>query len=257
MDVGTGLLLLAAAGFLAYVVRGITGGASAIAFNALFGLMLAFGLVGGLTLIDGLLWVALGDLVTGLVLLVTLRGQVRAEPFLVRFLAVSLPINIGATMLLPRLDTWLLSLGLGLVLVGAGTYLMIRSNLGHWSGRTLMRRAVPFGAAAGVLGGLYGMAGPVTMIYLVHAGSDPGRFRARVTFLSVFWSTFRVTTLVLTGTLGVEQAARFLVTLPVVLGGLAVGYRFHRRMSPVAFRIGLGLLVSLSGSVLALRSLLP
>lgn len=255
MSFETGLLLLALAGFLAYVVRGITGGASAIAFNALFSLEIAFGLAGGLTLLDGLYWVALGDFVTGVVLLITLRGQIRAEPFLVRFLLISLPINIACTLLLPRVDVALLTLGLGLTLVAAGAYLVVRRSMGHWDEPTLIRRALPFGLAAGVLGGLYGMAGPVTVVYLIHAGSDPGRFRARITFLSVFWSLFRVSTLALTGALGIERVLRFAFTLPLVLGGLALGYRLHPLVSPDAFRVGLGLIVAASGGVLVLRTI--
>lgn len=256
MSIESGLILLAIAGFLAYVVRGITGGASAIVFNALFSLELAFGLAGGLTLLDGLYWVAVGDLVTGFVLLVTLRSQIRFEPFLVRFLVVSLPINIGCTLLLPRLDVTILTLGLGLSLVFAGLYLAIRRTIGHWDAPTLERRALPFGIAAGALGGLYGMAGPVTVVYLIHAGSDPTRFRSRLTLLSVFWSSFRVATLLLTGSLGADRIIRFGLTLPFVLGGLAVGYRIHPRVGPDQFRVGLGAVVALAGTILVVDTLL-
>jgi uncharacterized protein len=256
MAIESGLLLLAIAGFLAYVVRGITGGASAIVFNALFSLELAFGVAGGLTLLDGLYWVALGDLVTGLVLLVTLRAQIRFEPFIVRLLVVSLPINMGCTLLLPRLDVTFLTLGLGLSLVAAGLYLALRRGLGHWDEPTLVRRALPFGVLAGVLGGLYGMAGPVTVVYLLHAGPDPGRFRARLTVLSVSWSTFRVSTLLLTGALSPSRLVGFALTLPFVLAGLAVGYRIHPRVGPDAFRVGLGVTVALAGATLVTRTLL-
>jgi uncharacterized membrane protein YfcA len=255
VSIESGLVLLAVAGFLAYVVRGITGGASAIVFNALFGLGLAFGLTGGLTLLDGLYWVALGDLVTGFVLLVTLRSQIRFEPFLVRYLLVSLPINVAATVALPSLDISLLSLGLGVSLVAGGVYLAGRRHMGLWDGPTLVRRALPFGIAAGVLGGLYGMAGPVTVVYLVHAGSDPGRFRARVTLLSVFWSTFRVSTLLLTGAVAGGQLLTFAITVPAVLAGLAIGFRIHPHVGPARFRVGLGLTVALAGVVLVGRTL--
>jgi uncharacterized membrane protein YfcA len=60
---------------------------------------------------------------------------------------------------------------------------------------------------------------------------------------------------VLTGALGVERVVRFAITLPLVLGGLAVGYRLHPLVSPDAFRIGLGLIVAASGGVLVLRTL--
>lgn len=256
MPLESGLLLLAVAGFVAYLVRGITGGASAIVFNACFSLGIAFGVAGGLSLLDGLYWVAIGDLVTGLVMLVALRGQLEFEPFLVRFLVISLPINVLSTLLLPRVSIDVLTLGLGLTLVATGLYLAVRINLGHWDEPTLKRRALPFGLAAGFLGGLYGMAGPVSIVYLLHAGSDPSRFRARLTLLSVFWNTFRVSTLLLTGALSVERIVRFGLSVPVVLAGLAVGYRIHPRVSADAFRIGLGSLVALAGAILVLDTLL-
>jgi uncharacterized membrane protein YfcA len=254
MPLEGGLGLVAVAAVLAYAVRGITGGASAIVFNALFALGLTFGLAGGLSLLDGLYWVALGDLVTGLVLFVTLRSQIRAEPFLVRFLAVSLPINIACTLLLPHVDATALTLGLGASLVVAGLYLAVRRELGHWDEATLIRRALPGGALAGVLGGLYGMAGPVTVVYLAHAGPDPGRFRARLTTLSVAWGVFRVATLLLTGSLGAGRVLWFGLTLPVALLGLAIGYWLHPRVGPRLFRVGLGSLVALAGSVLVVRT---
>jgi uncharacterized membrane protein YfcA len=253
----TGLLLLAVAGTLAYMVRGIVGGASAIFFNALFGLGVSLGLAGELTLRDGLYWVAIGDLVAGTVLLVTLRAEIRFEPFIVRFLVVSLPINILFTLLLTRIDLGMLTIGLGFVLLGAGAYLAVRRRLHTWDERTLLARAVPAGAAAGVLGGLYGMPGPVTVVYLAHAGSEPGRFRARLTLLSVFWGAFRVSTLVLTGSIGARSAGLFALTLPFVLGGLWLGYRIHPRIGARQFRVGLGGLVGLAGAFIIIRALAP
>jgi hypothetical protein len=74
--------------------------------------------------------------------------------------------------------------------------------------------------------------------------------------LSVCWSSFRVGTLLLTGSLSTERLVRFSLTLPIVLGGLAVGYRLHPRVSPDAFRVGLGALVSIAGGVLLVDTLL-
>lgn len=250
-----GILLIAAAGFVAYIVRGITGGASAIVFNATFGLALALGMAGGLTLLDGLIWVALADFVTSLVLLVTLRAEIAFEPFLVRFLWASVPVSIVATILLPHLDVTVLSAGLGASLVVAGLYLLLRRELGHWDEPTLVRRALPAGLLTGVLGGLYGMGGPVSIVFLSHAGPDPRRFRARVTALSTVWGSTRVATLLLTGTLGGTDLARFGITLPVVLAGLAVGFRLHDRVSPTRFRHLLGSVVCLAGMALVVRTL--
>lgn len=250
MMLESGLLLLAATGFVAYVVRGITGAASAIVFNALFGLELALGLVGGLTLLDGLYWIAMGDLLGSLVLLVVLRREIRMEPYVLRLLASSVPVAIVLALLLPHLDLQFLALGLGLALLGSGVYLGARRGLGIWDEATLRRRAVPVGLAAGVLSGLYGMAGPVAVVYLAHAGSNPSVFRARTTLISSVWSVVRVSTLVLSGALGMDSLLRFGVTVPVILGGLGIGMWLHPRFDARTFRVALGLIVSVAGVVL-------
>lgn len=255
MSLEPGLLVLLTAGGAAYVVRGITGGASAVVFNALFGLAIAFGLAGGLTLLDGLYWVSLGDLVAGFALLWILRSQIRMEPFLVRFIIVSVPVNVAFTLLAPHLDAAHLTLGLGVAIALAGSYLLIRREIRTWDEPTLVRRALPGGLLAGVLGGLYGMAGPVTVIYLAHAGSDPGRYRARLTTLSVFWSSFRVATLVLAGELAAPDVLRFGITLPAIVAGLALGMRLHPRIGPDRFRRMLGATVMIAGVLLVARTL--
>ena len=255
VPIETGVLVLALVGGAAYVVRGITGGASAVVFNALFGLAIAFGLTGGLTLLDGLYWVSLGDLVAGFLLLWILRRQIRLEPFLVRFLIVSVPLNVAFTLLAPHLDVTHLTLGLGIAIALAGTYLTAQREIHTWDEPTLVRRALPGGILAGALGGLYGMAGPVTVIYLAHAGSDPGRYRARLTTLSVFWSSFRIATLVLAGQLTLPAVARFGVTLPAILVGLAIGVRLHPHVGPDRFRRLLGITVMVAGVLLVVRTL--
>jgi hypothetical protein len=41
-----------------------------------------------------------------------------------------------------------------------------------------------------------------------------------------------------------------------VLGGLAVGYRIHPRVGPDQFRVGLGAVVALAGTILVVDTLL-
>lgn len=254
MIVEGSLVLLAATGFVAYVVRGVTGAASAIVFNAVFGLLLTFGLAGGLTLLEGLYWIALGDFLGSVVLVVALRRELRVEGFTIPLLATSVPIAIVATLMLPRLEVELLTLGLGAALVGSGAYLAVRGELHVWDDATLRRRAVPTGLIAGVLSGLYGMAGPVLVVYLAHAGADTRRFRARSTVISATWTTSRFLTLLLSGALGAEGLTRFGLTMPFILAGLGLGMWLHPRFSPRLFRVGLGAIVSLAGVALIVRT---
>jgi uncharacterized membrane protein YfcA len=247
------LLLLAAAGFVAYVVRGLTGAASAVVFNALFAVLLAVGLTGGLTLLDGLYWIALGDLFAGIVLAIILRAELRLEPFMTRLLLSSIPVSVAFTLLLPRVNVDVLAVGLGLSLLGSGLYLGLRRELAVWDALRLERMAVPTGLLAGLLSGLYGMAGPASVMFLSHAGSDPRRFRARTTLISLAWSSVRVGTLAVSGAVGPPELERLGATLPIILRGLAVGLWLHPQVGARAFRSGLGGIVALAGIVLIAR----
>lgn len=63
----------------------------------------------------------------------------------------------------------------------------------------LRRWTIVAGIGAGALGGLYGMAGPISVLFVSHAGGDPAAFRRRVTLLSAVWSPVRVTIFFLSG----------------------------------------------------------
>ncbi len=254
VDHAIAILALLAVG--AFFVRGLTGAASAIVFNALFAVLLAFGLTAGLTLLDGLYWIAIADLCATLVLLVALRTQLQVESFVVRFLIGSVPVNILATLALPRVDVTALTVGLGLVLVFAGGYLAFSPRVRPVSTGTLDRWAIPFGAMAGVLGGLYGMSGPVAVLFMSHAEGDPSKFRARVTVLALAWGSVRVTVLALTGALTVTRMELAGVSLPFVFAGLAAGYWAHKFVQPRPFRLALGIIVMTAGIVALVRTFL-
>ena len=247
-------MLLAAIGFAAYVVRGITGAASAIVFNALFGVALALGLAGDLTLLDGLYWIALADLVASVAMVLFLRRELILEPFVLRVLLILVPVAVVFALLLPRLDVQLLALGLGVVLVVSGLYLSLRRTLGIWDEDTLKRRAIPTGLVGGTLSGLYGMAGPIVVVYLAHAGAETRQFRARSTVIASTVSIIRGAVLIASGAISSESLVRFGITAPVIFVGLGVGIWLHPKVGPRTFRFGLGLIVALSGIVLVTRT---
>ena len=256
MIIEPGLALLAVIGFVAYAVRGITGAGSAIVFNALFGVAFAFGLTGELTLLDGLYWIALTDLVASTLMFIALRREIVLEPFVKRLLLVAVPFLVVFALVLPRIEVQLLTFGLGLVLVASGLYLGLRPTLSKWTDKALMDRAAPTGVLAGILAGLYGMPGPVFMIYVAHAGPETSLFRMRSIVISGTTSTVRGVTFIVAGTIGTEGAIRFGLTLPVILIGLGVGLWLHPKIGPRAFRFGLGLLIMVAGVILLVRTLM-
>jgi uncharacterized membrane protein YfcA len=251
------VLLIGAIGAIAYTIRGITGAASAIVFNALFALAISVGLAGGMSLLDGLYWVALADLLAATTMLGALRRSIVLEPFLLRFIVVGLPVNVACTAILPSLALPVLGLGLGVALLASGVYLAGRQEIRTIGDVALRRWALVAGIGAGALGGLYGMAGPISVLFVSHAGGDPAAFRRRVTLLSAVWSPVRVTVLFLSGAYDATALGRFAATVPFILAGLALGFWAHRLIPERPFRVALGALVGVAGIVTLGRFLGP
>jgi len=241
------VLFLCVTALVAYAVRGATGAASAIVANA----FLAVGIVSvdgdGELLRSGLYWLAIADWFAAVTMLLVLRSSVRLEAIVIRFLAFSVPVSIVFTLLLQSMAVPVLGFTLGVVLVGAGAYLAVRPSPREWTQRSLRTWAGPAGIGAGALGGLFGMAGPIAMLFFSRAGGDPSTFRRRVTLLSLVTSSVRLSVLVLSGAVGATAIGTFVVTIPCILAGLAVGFRIHRHLSPRPFWRSLGLIVGLAG----------
>jgi hypothetical protein len=88
------ILLICALASLAYFVKGVTGAASAIVFNACLLVAFALGWPGDLTLADGLYWLAVADLFSSAIMWAALRRTVKPEPLTVRLLLGMIPTII-------------------------------------------------------------------------------------------------------------------------------------------------------------------
>lgn len=244
------ILLVAVLACAAYVVKGVTGAASAVVFNAGLLLALAFGLAGDFTLTDGLAWVALTDAVTGLFMFALLRREVKAEPLTIRMLAGLLPTCVLFTIVLSLSAPEVLGVVLALVLVFCGLWLCFkRDAFGSMPLDRAKALAIPTGLLAGVIGGLFGMAGPITFLLLGPASADPGEFRRRTVFLFSVVNLVRVAQLASMGEYTPARLAMAAWTLPVVALATLGGMALHRYVKPSPFRIGLGLAVVVSGAV--------
>ncbi|MCB9893578.1 MAG: sulfite exporter TauE/SafE family protein [Planctomycetes bacterium] len=231
----------------AYFAKGVTGAASAIVFNAGLLIALALGLDGGLTLRDGLYWIALTDFLSSALLGALLWRQVKFEKLTLLMLATMVPVTIVFSVLLPALDLHWLSLILALAVIGAGVYLAARRDLPPASRRALSLWALPTGALAGVLGGLFGMGGPVVFVLLSRAGDDPGEFRGRTILITNVTGLARLVALGLTGVYATRHFVWLGWAAPVVVAALLSGIWAHTRLKPRPFRLALGGLVTLAG----------
>lgn len=243
----TPILIICILCLFAYFAKGLTGAASAIVFNAGLLSALALGMVNGLGLLDGLYWIALADVFASGLLAVLLRKHFRFEKFTTLLLAGMLPLTVVFAVLLPHLDLHWLTLVLALAVFGGGVYLAFRKSLPPADPKRLNLWAVPTGALAGVLGGLFGMGGPVIFILLSRASDDPSVFRQRTLVITNAAGLTRLLTLVFTGAYERKHLEWFGLAVPVIVAAMLLGMWAHHRVSPRPFRIVLGGLVMLAG----------
>jgi uncharacterized protein len=243
----TPILLICILSLFAYFAKGVTGAASAIVFNAGLLTALAFGLAGGLSLLDGLYWIALADFVSSALLAALLWRHIRFEKLTGLLLCGMLPVEVAFTLMLPHLDLRWLSLILALAVIACGLYLAFRPTGKPASERAMTIAAMPMGALAGTLGGLFGMGGPVVFVLLSRASDDPGRFRSRTLVITVATGLTRFVTLTAMGVLTQVHFTWLAYASPVIVVALLAGIWAHRRIKPRPFRIALGLTVTLAG----------
>lgn len=253
---GPDILVLSALALGAFFVRGLTGAASAIVFNAGLAVLVAAGLSGGLSLRTGLYWMALANAIATIVLLAALARSIRFDRLTVLLLVGVVPTTIVFSALLPSVDLRGLRLLLGLGVVLGGIQLL-RGDIGisMQPGRVGLIAALPIGAVAGLLGGLFGMAGPMLMLALGRWTAEPTAFRVRFTTITAAANLVRVPVLVGAGVYGTDDLRLLLLTLPAVGAGLGLGFWAHRQVSARTFRMLLGVLVAVAGALTVLQSL--
>ena len=248
------VLILSICALIAFFVRGLTGAASAIVFNALLAVAIPLGLSGGLTLLDGLYWMALANVLASLLLVGMLARSLRLEPLTLLLLAGLLPATVVFAQLLPHVELGGLQLLMGIAIVGAGAYLAWGASNGGAPSRRALYLAFPAGIGAGILSGLFGMGGPVLMLFLGPSSEDPADFRNRFTLIAAITNLVRLAPLIWQGAYHAAELQVFVATIPAIVVGLVAGFWAHRFVRPRPFRIGLGALVSLAGAAAVLET---
>lgn len=98
------------------------------------------------------------------------------------------------------------------------------------------RLAWGFGAAAGVLGGAYGMNGPPLVVYGTLRGWPPERFRATLQGYFLPASLAGMAGYAAAGLWTTGVTEHYLLTLPATAVGIALGRALNSRVSPDRFR---------------------
>jgi uncharacterized membrane protein YfcA len=160
-------------------------------------------------------------------------------------------ILAGVTLLatLPQRMTLLL---LGVFIAGYGAYRLVSGKsprkISHWWG-------VPTGLVGGVVGGLFGVGGPIYAAYLAARVEDPTRMRATLSAIFACSTGLRLLVFLASGLLlRTEVWWGIALMSPGIVAGLLIGHRLHGRLSRRRVSVFVSLLLVASGISLVIRA---
>jgi hypothetical protein len=158
---------------------------------------------------------------------------------------------VGAFLLVKTPSTVLLPI-LGAFVMGYGVYYAFRKNsayrLGRWT-------AAPLGLAAGTLSSLFGMAGPLYVMYLAGRGSTPDHIRATMPVIFSFTTVGRIVLFAAVGLMTRDVLILAALLAPLMVLGVWCGNRLHAHFTPENVIRAIGAVLTLSGASLLLRAL--
>ncbi|HET7597241.1 MAG TPA: TSUP family transporter, partial [Burkholderiales bacterium] len=116
----------------------------------------------------------------------------------------------------------------------------------------------PWGAVAGFTGGamgtLFGVGAPPYAIYLARRLADKAALRATLSNIVLLSTSIRALVFLASGFMLADRLIAYAALLPFALGGLAIGNRFHGRISRAALLRTISVLLALIGVSLILRA---
>jgi len=207
-------------GLLAYIILGISGFGSALVTIPLLVHFLPLQTVVPLVVMVDFL----ATLTTGL----RFREQVDGSELKVLIPSVAIGILAGVT-LLAVLPKHAALVSLGVFITAYGFYRLAAkvpvSGISRWWG-------IPTGLSGGLLGGLFGVGGPIYAAYMTARIPDVSRMRATLATLFSFSTGLRVLVYFASGLmLQSDVWWAFLILLPIMPVGLLIGHRLHDRLT--------------------------
>ena len=227
----------------AYVIFGIAGfGSTIIAVPLLAHFMPLKFVIPMIVLLD-----CVGAIGMGL----RLRADVYKRELLPLLPFLIIGMLAGAYLLL-KLPGGILLAGLGVFILAYGvlyaTGKQDRLRLGRWA-------VVPVGLFAGTTSSMFGVGGPIYVMYLTARGATPEQIRATIPVVFIFTTIARIVIFAAAGlfTAGILYAA--LALLPIMVLGMWIGHHLHLSMSARKLMRIVGGLLVLSGGSLLVRAL--
>ena len=115
--------------------------------------------------------------------------------------------------------------------------------------------AAPIGLFAGAMSSLFGMAGPLYVMYLAGRGSTPDQIRATMPVIFIFTTIGRIALFAAIGLVTEDVLLAAALLAPVMALGLWLGNRWHTKITRAQAVRAIGAVLTLSGASLLLRNL--
>jgi len=154
------------------------------------------------------------------------------------FLLVALPAEI----LLGTLGVFILAYG-GLYVAGGQASLRV----GRWA-------APPVGLVAGTTSSMFGVGGPIYVMYLTARGSTLEQIRATIPVIFIFTTIARIIIFIAAGLYSLAVLYTALALLPVMILGMWLGSRLRLNLSREQLARVVGVLLLVSGGSLLFRA---
>ena len=230
------LIAVPLVGLLAYTILGISGfGSALVTIPLLVHFLPLQSVVPLVVMVDFLATVSNG---------VRFREHVEVAELKLLIPAVIVGILTGVTLLatLPKHAALVM---LGVFVTAYGVYRLVTRSaarpVSRWWG-------IPAGLIGGLIGGLFGVGGPIYATYMSARIHDPAKMRATLSAVFSFSTGLRLMVYLISGLLLQSEVWwAFLLLLPAMPVGLAIGYRLHARLTREQVGRFISVLLVLSG----------
>jgi uncharacterized membrane protein YfcA len=228
---------------IAYTALAVAGFGSALISIPLLALILPVKLVIPLVLIVDLI----ATVGTGL----RFRRDIALQELKPIVVPMAIGLIAGITLLIKLPARWIL-LALGVFILSYGLYsLLTRVTVRTWS----RWWAIPTGLSGGVISGLFGMGGPMYVIYLSGRVSDKTQLRATLSTIFSINTAARLILLLASGLLlRLEIWIAALCLLPFMGLGLYIGHRLHLRLTGAQIGRIISVLLLLTGASILVKA---
>ena len=179
-----------------------------------------------------------------------LRADVNRRE-LVPLLPFMLVGMLAGAFLLLRLPAEILLGGLGVFVLAYGAFYVTgrgtKARIGRWA-------VVPVGLFAGTTSSMFGVGGPIYVMYLTARGSTVEQIRATMPTIFIFTTIARIIIFSAAGLFTASVLYTAAALLPVMALGMWLGNRLHLNLSREQLARIIGALLVLSGGSLLLRA---